>query len=71
MNKAKTLKRFNELEELVKSEIEMIATELMNECDSYEEVINDITDYYESEFGLDDFVYQAMHRKAMKQATKK
>ncbi|WP_308618541.1 hypothetical protein [uncultured Enterococcus sp.] len=65
------LKRFDELEELVKYEVEAIATDLINECDTYEEVIDDICHYYKSEFKLDDYVYQDMHKKAMKQATKK
>lgn len=65
------LKRFEELEELVKYEVEAIATDLINECDTYEEVINEICCYYKSEFNLDDYIYRKMHKKAMKQATKK
>lgn len=69
--KRDVLKRFEELEELVKQEVETIATDLIYECDSYEEVIDDICQYYKSEFKLDDYIYQNVHQEAMKQATKK
>ncbi|KAF1295152.1 hypothetical protein BAU15_05210 [Enterococcus sp. JM4C] len=65
------LKRFEQLERHVKHEVETISKDLILECDTYEEIIEDICQYYKSEFKLDDYVYQEIHQQAMKQATKR
>lgn len=68
--KRDTLRKFEELNELVKSEIEGIVNELMESNETFEDCINEITDFYESDYKLDDYVYYRIHEKMTKKATK-
>lgn len=65
------LKRFDELEELVDSEIKSIASQLLAECKTYDEAVETLNDYYHSNFKLDDYVYSEIHKKMIAQAIKK
>lgn len=68
--KKEILKQFNELEELVSEEVKQIAVKLLNEHDTLEDAINTLNDYYESRYGLDDYVYNEMFKKMKRMATK-
>lgn len=69
--KRATLRKFDELNELVKSELKEISNEIIEEHETYEEAIKTITDYFESEFKLDDYVYSEIYQIAIKEATTK
>lgn len=68
--KKEILKQFNQLEEFVSDEVTQIAVKLLNEHDTLEDAINTLNDYYESRYGLDDYVYNEMFKKMKRMTTK-
>lgn len=68
--KKEVLKQFNELEDLVSSEVKKIAEKLLIEHETFEDAIKTLNDYYESKYGLDDYVYSEIFKKMKKLATK-
>lgn len=68
--KREILKQFEELEDLVDIEIKNIASQLLEECSTFQEAVEALNDYYRSRFKLDDYVYSEIHKKMIAQATK-
>lgn len=68
--KKEILKQFNQLEEFVSDEVTQIADKLLEEHETFEDAIVTLTDYYESNFGLDDYVYSEIYKKMKGLATK-
>lgn len=69
--KRDTLKQFEELEDLVKQEVKDIAKKILLESETFLEAIQTLSDFYKSEYKLDDYIYSEIHKEMKKQTIKK
>lgn len=68
--KKEILNQFNELECLVAEEVKVIANRLISEHETFEEALDTLNDYYESDYKLDDYVYSEIYQKMKRLTTK-
>lgn len=69
MSKKETLDQFNALEGLIATETKDIAMKLISEHETFEEAITTLSDYYESDYKLDDFVYSEIYQIMQRRST--
>lgn len=67
--KRETLKKFQELNALLESEVKEIAYELLESHDTYEDALETLVEYFESDSKLEDLIYSEIYKKMIKQAT--
>lgn len=67
--KQDALLRFEELEKLIDRELTEISNTLINNLPTYFDVVNEITDKYESENKLDELLYSKVYQRMLMEKT--